>query len=1767
MLSSINSYILSFPPSLLQKLFIFQKQTKENNKSLSSGRGSRNFSLSSERYIVNQINKSQNGSMNSQLHHHQPSYEAVAKHRQPSFETCGTEMLVNDHRALIVPHEDDIEKSFRVNQDGSMTVEMKVHLTIKEEEVLHWTTTVSRASLSRRPTAQASISQSGNNSPDLNNHFAKDSPSLSQEEMKEDNCTAGAAKAVGFNDMQAYRGYSSTTLGKHKTEFKRTPTPGPRHVNKTASVESVKTVTESGVHESTVGHYSYMARMADGEMTEGYCVLKHSSSNRPIPKPRKTASAGANKTGSLSSEKSSGEAEVLQIESNGMEVTETVMHIFENEGCYDNYYANEEYSVDSPTLQNSVPAAESKTPTVSDPRSTNSDCDIDFSPSESHQRQKDEMLSLSSEPGNSVHEIRSNIPSVAESEHRTASNPQTEDVVPKNKRKKRTTTPRNQKSSTSTSSSDQKQKERAPSEKTIHSSTEKIGSSKKILSSAENVKKTVGAERVQIKKVGKGEKVKDEPQLARAKPDPHKKTQFQRQTFNKAAARDHGHTVNAPTTRAQMKKNMQEHLQSKKSFLQGKRTTSKPKSMIENKTLQPKDDTELTASFSMPSLNPSPSEVHQYVENWLEKVSPNAEDEPELQRKVVFQIGADSGSDETNGAKTDGKFALIGDDLKKSTSSLSVPLCHAGPATVQHSGQYERGLCVSMPSVRHKHSHQENRLRLHKSVGAIAIGPPENASTSQTLSSKERMKPVMQQLCSSVQCIQRTSDTRMTTNLEKAKSMPDFSMQVASVFGSSCRAFLSFLSVMTLRDNLSGGQPKSMSEATTMMESLQKISVIDDEEEQRASLTELQSRTSSQFRERWMDFQTLRERLQSEPLSPRVSETEFALDVFSEGGDAFEDQHSVIDELMEELHMPPDLRAEISNTIQHSKCFYPADESTLVEAEKSQSESEIEDVEKFVDEHENDSHASSLPSLPCQIVDEIESNHQGKVQETGTDVTEASQTERDETLNEYQDEEEAVDLDRKNVIKDEDGDRNGIHYREETELEEKEKDVVQLETESQQNKWNTQRESEEEKSEDGTALDTGEKGVVVEVEGGSVDEEDDEYKQHSSTEETDEREGAGDTEEEEKGKDKGAESDEDISEEEVGTEDEELEEVTTEADEAAEEEGEGEGGNIEENILREEAEEGGDEVKEVTELTEEEEEGEMMENVAAEMEEGVVDCVSEEQDDTEGDNGKEERRHGNEAVACEEKSTQEEDERDEEEVESVESIEIKDPEERLIEPEEMPQFHESVHEEDISSEEKEECKGSENNNSPVPSEGSEQAKGEGTAGEEEDRQISDDEDQTDAGTHSQHLKSLNLDFQAEAHFTRTENTTESPTKYSSAGQCEDDKGNGTDSVNESDTDEGVRYRAGSSSDFSHPVQISQELLDFVNSALQSSSLIFTYDSHGNVRLEPDKVRAVQTKPSAKPQVRKNSSYGLKCLPSPVTSDLSDYRPETSESGGYKTQNSVDVLTESGEESPEKHSQALGSRTHVPNGCVKAEQAKGDSFSSFDSDKKASREDLSYFSAGSSLRTDGPGTGARQGTSSGSKKESPDGVLIDRGRWLLKENHLIRRSPPQALGMYGNIDSSSADTSQDNISEGSPPHNQTQHNNPLAAISSSELEEMAKPRTPKCTYYNMPHGSDSDPFFDDASLKSADQSLSRSKKRGFKVSPTIDTTRTWASKNGSLSSFTSVEFKIPDGKVHPEGESSAALQARRTSSGRAQVVQPTDSWDSLHTRCSQYCPIL
>ncbi|KAK5889244.1 hypothetical protein CesoFtcFv8_015264 [Champsocephalus esox] len=1536
-----------------------------NNKSFSSGRGSRNFSLSSERYIVNQINKSINGSTNSPLNQHNRSFETEVEHHPTSMDKCGDGMADNDSHTHIVPHDDDIEKSFRVNQDGSMTVEMKVRLTIKEEEMLHWTTTLSRSSL-RNGTVSASLSEPGNSSPDSDNIVAKESSSVSEDESKEKNHTSKIGKGVGFNHEQGCEGYNSTAF--RRTGFKRTLTPGPLHVTKRASLESVKTVTESGVQENTMGHYSYIEKTADGETTEEYCVLKHSSSssNRLILRPRQTKSSEASSKGSPSSISSSGVAEVLQIQSNGMEVTETVMHIYESQPCYDNYFANDEYSTDVPTV------------------------------------------------------------------------------------------------------------------------------------------------------------------------------------------------------------------------------------------------------------SPSPTEIHQYVENWLEKVSPDPvpyteEELTEPRSKVVFQIGDDSDSDEKNEcqANPDGYNTSPSDDIEKSISCLSVP--YLNEATAQRCNEKPlRGLCASMPSVRVDLVSNENRLRPNKS--AAILGTVDNESPSSTpkgLDTKAHLVPLLRELYSSIHCLKSASETNVTSNLERSSSLPDFSKQLAGVFGSSCKAFVSILSVMTQRDNQitsaprDGNQP-STSEALLTLESLQRISATEDEGGQRASLTDLPSRTSSTFRERWKDFQIMRERLESEPISVKASEAEFALDLSSEGGDAFED----IEELMDELNMPQDLRAEISSTIHQTKCFYPVEESAFVENERQQSDSE-EDVEQFVQKCNNVTKESPEPDTNSIAEDSSQRKQGHGIAKIGTLQSPfCSEHAKEKTKSE------------KEPDKDSETSQTGEHL---TDTEKEEEGQVEEERELTNDRDDDSEDTEKgerDEAEVGTVTVVGDeeekksevgKGCseedVEEVEEGTenhmtVDEEEveeiQETREDDTVEETDEREGEGETEEEEEGVDEEERGEEWITEERQGDEIEE-----------------GAGGVMEESDKGEEAEHRFEEMVEEEEeeatdsvTVEDVEEGVIQEEEEEEEEEAtdsvtVEDVEEGEGEEEEGEEGEEEEEEEEEEEATDSVTVEDEGE-EEEEGEYDDVFRGKDEEEDHIEVvseennEEEDEGGKDRCQETVEDGEEEPCEESEESRNKLKETSLEEESEEDVVEEieeyirteqmlDEEEREDDEEKDSNAVHEGVELKEENATDEAdgiaadrdcknvleeascllsqsscdEAHVDSkvTEPNTESSTKHSSEGQCEDDKGNGTDTVHELETDEGGEPQG-------HPVEISQELLDFVNNALQCSSLKFTYDTLGKIRIEPDNARVTQTK-TVVPIYNKDPSYGLKRLPSPTTSDLSDYRPESSESGGYKTQDSVDIVTESGEEaspgcSPEGRTHVKGANSNLsvnsnievlPNSQIKSVGSSSSDISG----SKNSKEDLSYFSAGSSQKVDADN--AAECMSSTPQKDSPEGVLIDQGRWLLKENHLIRKSPPVLLGMYGQLDSTSIDTGDENNCEDVPSQQDL-----LAAISSSELEEMAKPLTPKCTYYNMPHGSDSDPFLEDFSEQSRGKDASSDKGRGFRVSPTIDTSRTWTKKNGSFSSFASVEFKYPDRKVHPEG-SSAGTMAIPTSSGGGDVLQAQDSLDRLRMRCGEYCPIL
>ncbi|KAM8822405.1 uncharacterized protein AB9W97_004842 isoform 1-T2 [Spinachia spinachia] len=301
------------------------RSLKRKKRSKSYTPKSRNFSLSSERYIVSRI---QNSIAGGSCDRPSPSVELEAGHALESVaETPDTGLGVaaeeRDSRPL--PAEDDIEKSFRVNQDGSMTVEMRVRLTIKEEETVHWTTTLARSSVASQ------LNSLKSNSVDLESPAFSSDKDKTQDNNDEDPPPLGNG-VFGESNNGEDGGKVRTAAESPRSP----PTSGREGIRKKqASVEA------EGVQEGTVGSYSYREQTQSGTVTQRYCVVKQKSS-RPVPKPRRQSSVEVNNAAgrNLPTSKSAATSEIRRVESAGEEVSETVFHVYEQQACQENFFAN-----------------------------------------------------------------------------------------------------------------------------------------------------------------------------------------------------------------------------------------------------------------------------------------------------------------------------------------------------------------------------------------------------------------------------------------------------------------------------------------------------------------------------------------------------------------------------------------------------------------------------------------------------------------------------------------------------------------------------------------------------------------------------------------------------------------------------------------------------------------------------------------------------------------------------------------------------------------------------------------------------------------------------------------------------------------------------------------------------------------------------------------------------------------------------------------------------------------------------------------------------------------------------------------------------------------------------------------------------------------------------------------------------------------------------------------------------------------------------------
>ncbi|NWT00643.1 RP1 protein, partial [Mionectes macconnelli] len=285
------------------------KSESEKTEMDSSSR-SQIFSVSSEKGSSNDNNSNDNNSDSSYV---LDSHNGIE----------GNQSVIGEDLS-VAQYQDDIEKSVHLNQDGTITVEMKVRFKIKEQETIKWTTTVSRAGLSDDKNVSICNSAmnmedclSSVNAPECIN--PKDTPFLNSCNKEEEDSLQQSNAEVSDNESEsdiktadcnvsdqnnsADLDTSNVPEENIRPRFYRPPTPGPRRVRqKKAVVESVTLVSEKEVQEKTIGQFSYSEEIENGEKTSEYCMVAHSSRKKSSVSNPKLAEMSGNGLLKLSSE-------------------------------------------------------------------------------------------------------------------------------------------------------------------------------------------------------------------------------------------------------------------------------------------------------------------------------------------------------------------------------------------------------------------------------------------------------------------------------------------------------------------------------------------------------------------------------------------------------------------------------------------------------------------------------------------------------------------------------------------------------------------------------------------------------------------------------------------------------------------------------------------------------------------------------------------------------------------------------------------------------------------------------------------------------------------------------------------------------------------------------------------------------------------------------------------------------------------------------------------------------------------------------------------------------------------------------------------------------------------------------------------------------------------------------------------------------------------------------------------------------------------------
>ncbi|XP_015231151.1 PREDICTED: oxygen-regulated protein 1-like [Cyprinodon variegatus] len=865
-----------------------QKTSVSKKMTPSFSSKSRNFSASSERYIVQQIHASMGESSCDLPSNAANSIESDSDRILESLAETDEDICLgnggNEGQDGDLPNDDNIEKSFRVNEDGSMTVEMKVRLTIKEEESVQWTTTLTRSvvadqlnmsSLPHSDPEQEVCSRNSQTSAASNDIIHKDRTS---DDNDDDPPSLGnRASSDNFQDEDDLKNHTEVLLPR------REPTPGCKRIRESqASVDSIKSVDEDDFGEGKVGS-CFLEEQTENVTTKEQFYMENQTSTKPVPKPRRLGSVDVISRDS-SALKST---EIMQTESSGDEVTETVLHIYEQHTYQDNFLANvgvHSMSASGVTSQNRQNCSSNEFEAELWPSPA-------FEPDSGWRADSMSVtlgLQLASLNIGAIQgPKREQLPKSKKSQVKPGDNESKKDLrvssKPKLTRKnvQRDMTPE-------TKMSPKKEPLNEPALDNYATEEETVLSVPTISNARKEICSTVTAKKV----TATSEEI-PQPTLERGTP-----------SFCTSV--------------------------SPLSLTSDERMSSS--SIISSETsVLGSIEFEETKISDMPKIEEkSPKSLAKKA-----KLKSSPSPERKMQSKNSSELQNTSTKNSAGTRHIVDKDNLSQKGLQKPEKPKVSPSAERKHHELQRPSPYSHSLDVVSPPSRHKSSKkllprnvsldnplQSKNGKLKKSsqreghqpalLKADISGDTEAVAGDQVISvmpepihsvDQPNMKPVLEKICYSIKSIRQITQSKRPSCLEKSNSLPDFSSHVASTFGSSSKVLLAFLAVMTLKDGLANLNMKelnaynvSCAEALKMIDSLREIANIEDSQRLRISLSNLQKSASMQLLQSWKGFQDKSTNLISSEAAP-----EFDCGI----------GENVIDQIIDNLDIPKRLKDEL----------------------------------------------------------------------------------------------------------------------------------------------------------------------------------------------------------------------------------------------------------------------------------------------------------------------------------------------------------------------------------------------------------------------------------------------------------------------------------------------------------------------------------------------------------------------------------------------------------------------------------------------------------------------------------------------------------------------------------------------------------------------------------------------------------------------------------------------------------------------------------------